>query len=227
EQCMSQVPHASNLNGYGQPEPNLCSSFEVTGAGSGAKLAAPVPIGKACANTDVFAVTSDGRRVTRPGEEGELYVRGPGLMRGYWGQPEKTREVLVRNPFQEAYDEPAYRTGDLVTLDADGNYVFLGRRDGMVKTRGYRVELGEVETALYEHQAIREAVVVPVPDELLGSRLRAIVSAYGTGVTAQEVLEHCRRRLPRYMVPDVVEFCEALPRTSTGKVDRARLAGVA
>jgi len=173
----------------------------------------------------VFAVTDEGRRVSRPGEEGELYVRGPGLMRGYWGDPDKTREVLVRNPFQEAYDEPAYRTGDLVTVDEEGNYVFLGRRDGMVKTRGYRVELGEVEAALYAHPAIREAVVLPIPDDLLGSRLQAVVSANDSGsLTRQDVLEHCRRLLPRYMVPDVVEFCEALPRTSTGKVDRTRLA---
>jgi acyl-CoA synthetase (AMP-forming)/AMP-acid ligase II len=145
-------------------------------------------------------------------------------MHGYWGQPEKTRQVLVRNPFQVAYDEPAYRTGDLVTLDEEGNYVFLGRQDGMVKTRGYRVELGEVEAALYGHPAIREAVVLPVPDELLGGSLRAVICADGPGgLTREEVLDHCRRRLPRYMVPDVVEFCEELPRTSTGKVDRARL----
>ena len=144
-----------------------------------AALTAPVPIGKACANTDAFAVTDEGGRVSKAGEEGELYVRGSGLMRGYWGDPEKTRRVLVSNPFQAAYDELAYRTGDLVTLDDEGNCVFLGRRDGMVKTRGYRVELGEVETALYAHPAIREAVVVPVPDELLGSRLRAVISADG------------------------------------------------
>jgi acyl-coenzyme A synthetase/AMP-(fatty) acid ligase len=96
----------------------------------------------------------------------------------------------------------------------------------MVKTRGHRVELGEVETALYGHPAIREAVVLPVPDELLGSRLRAFISTDGQGdLTREEVLGHCRRRLPAYMVPDVVEFCEALPRTSTGKIDRALLAG--
>jgi acyl-CoA synthetase (AMP-forming)/AMP-acid ligase II len=146
-------------------------------------------------------------------------------MHGYWGQPEKTSQVLVRNPFQAAYDELAYRTGDLVTLDDEGNYVFLGRRDGMVKTRGYRVEIGEVEAALYGHPAIREVAVLPVPDELLGSRLRAVISASGPGgLTREEVLDHCRRRLPGYMVPDVVEFCQALPRTSTGKVDRALLA---
>jgi amino acid adenylation domain-containing protein len=221
---MAELPHASYFNWYGPTETNVCTSFEVPVAEGRAELAAPVPIGKACANTDVFAVTSEGRRMSRPGQEGELYVRGPGVMRGYWGQPDKTREVLVRNPFQDAYDEPAYRTGDLVTLDGDGNYVFLGRRDGMVKTRGHRVELGEVEAALYAHPAVREAVVLPVPDELLGSRLRAVISANGSGgLTRQEVVEYCRRRLPRYMVPDVVEFCEALPRTSTGKVDRTRL----
>jgi amino acid adenylation domain-containing protein len=222
---MAELPGARYLNWYGPTETNVCTSFEVPVAAGGAELGSPVPIGKACANTEVFAVTSDGRRVSSPGHEGELYVRGPALMRGYWGQPDMTCQVLVRNPFQEAYDELVYRTGDLVTVDEEGNYVFLGRRDGMVKTRGYRVELGEVEAALYEHPAIREAVVLPVPDEILGSRLRAVVSADGSGgLTRQQVLEHCLRRLPGYMVPDVVEFCEALPRTSTGKVDRAQLA---
>jgi amino acid adenylation domain-containing protein len=219
-QLMAELPGARYLNWYGPTETNVCTWYEVPPGGAG--LTAPVPIGKACANTDSFAVTSEGGLVSKPGEEGELYVRGSGLMRGYWGDPEKTRRVLVSNPFQAAYDEPAYRTGDLVTLDDEGNYVFIGRRDGMVKTRGYRVELGEVETALYAHPAVREAVVLPVPDELLGSRLRAVICADG-GLTREELLDHCRRRLPSYMVPDVVEFREALPRNSNGKVDRARL----
>jgi acyl-coenzyme A synthetase/AMP-(fatty) acid ligase len=221
---MAELPGARYLNWYGPTETNVCTWYEVP-PGSAA-LTAPVPIGQACANTDAFAVTDEGRRVSEPGEEGELYVRGSALMRGYWGDPEKTHRMLVQNPFQAAYDEPAYRTGDLVKLDEEGNYVFLGRRDGMVKTRGYRVELGEVESALYGHPAIREAVVLPVPDELLGSRLRAVISANRPGgLTREEVLDHCRRRLPGYMVPDVVEFRKALPRTSTGKIDRALLVG--
>ncbi|MGO9189506.1 MAG: amino acid adenylation domain-containing protein [Streptosporangiaceae bacterium] len=221
---MAALPHARYLNWYGPTETNVCTAFEVPGSSAGPPD--PVPIGKACANTDVFAVASDGSQVSRPGEVGELYVRGPSLMRGYWGQPGKTQEVLVPNPFQAAYHETAYRTGDLVTQDDDGNYVYLSRQDGMVKTRGYRVELGEVEAALYGHPAIHEAVVLPIPDELLGSRLRAVICVDGpSGLTREEVLDHCRRRLPGYMVPDVVEFCEALPRTSNGKVDRARLAG--
>lgn len=222
---IGELPGARYFNWYGPTETNVCTSFEVPAAQEGSELTGPVPIGKACANTDVFAVTSEGRRVSAPGEVGELCVRGPGLMRGYWGQAEKTLQVLVCNPFQRSYDEPVYRTGDLVTVDSRGSYVFLGRRDAMVKTRGYRVEPGEVEAALYDHPDIREAVVLPVPDEILGSRLRAVISVNGSGsLTRREVLEHCRRRLPSYMVPDVVEFCEALPRTSTGKVDRAQLA---
>jgi amino acid adenylation domain-containing protein len=219
---MAELPRARYLNWYGPTETNVCTAFEVPASWADAQ---PAPIGKACANTEVFAVTSEGRRVSRPGEEGELYVRGPSLMRGYWGQPAKTSEALVRNPFRGEYDELVYRTGDLVTMDPAGNYVFLGRRDSMAKIRGYRVELGEVEATLYRHPAIREAAVLPVPDELLGSRLRAVVTADGGGnLTRENVLDHCRRWLPGYMVPDMVEFREEMPRTSTGKVDRAGLA---
>ena len=124
-------------------------------------------------------------------------------MRGYWGQSAKTSEALVRNPLRADCDELVYRTGDLVTLEPAGNYAYLGRQDSMVKIRGYRVELGEVEATLYRHPAIREAVVLPVPDELLGNRLRAVLAADGTGnLTRENVLDHCRHWLPSYMVPE-------------------------
>jgi amino acid adenylation domain-containing protein len=219
---MRELPHPRYLNWYGPTETNVCTAFEVPARGPDGK---PVPIGQACANTEVFAITSDGARVSQPGEAGELYVRGPSLMRGYWAQPAKTRDALVATPFRPERGELAYRTGDLVTLDAAGNYVFLGRRDSMVKVRGYRVELGEVEAALYRHPVIEEVVVLPVPDERCGSRLRAVIAASdGGALTRETVLDHCRQWLPAYMVPEVVEFREALPRTSTGKLDRAGLA---
>jgi len=221
-QLMTELPHPRYLNWYGPTETNVCTAFEVTAGGADA---GPVPIGQACANTEVFAVTGAGRRVQAPGEVGELYARGPSLMCGYWGQPARTRDVLTRNPFRAEYEEPVYRTGDLVTLDEAGNYVYLGRQDAMVKIRGYRVELGEVEAALYRHPAVREAVVLPVPDDLLGSRLRAVIIADPAAELDRErVLDHCRQWLPSYMVPDLIEFRETLPRTSTGKVDRAGLA---
>jgi amino acid adenylation domain-containing protein len=219
---MAELPHPRYFNWYGPTETNVCTAFEVPARGDEGEA---VPIGRACANTEVFAVSSEGGLVSRPGEVGELYVRGPSVMRGYWGLPAKTREVLVRHPFRAEYDELVYRTGDLVTLEPDGNYHYVGRRDAMVKIRGYRVELGEVEAALYRHPAVQEAVVVPVPDELLGSRLRAVVTAVdGVRLTRESVLEHCRQWLPSYMVPEMVEFRDGLPRTSTGKVDRAGLA---
>ena len=221
-QLMAELPHPRYLNWYGPTETNVCTAFEVP---TDWVEPDPVPIGKSCGNSEVFAITSHGPAATQAGDVGELYVRGPALMRGYWGQPAKTREVLVPSPFRGESDELVYRTGDLVALDPAGNYVYLGRRDCMVKIRGYRVELGEVEAALYRHPAIREAVVLPAPDDLLGTRLRAVVILDGAGNLSREgVLDHCRQWLPGYMVPDIVQFREALPRTSTGKVDRAGLA---
>lgn len=223
-QLMDELPDRRYLNWYGPTETNVCTAFEVFAGGA---EGGPVPIGKACANTEVFAVMSNGRLVCQPGEEGELYVRGPSVMRGYWGQPAKTGDVLIPHPFAEGSGELVYRTGDLVILEASGDYAYVGRRDAMVKVRGYRVELGEVEAALYQHPSIAEAAVLPVPDQLLGCRLRAVVSVTGpdaAGLTREALLEHCRQWLPSYMVPDLIEFRDALPRTSTGKVDRAGLA---
>jgi len=220
---MAMLPQARYLNWYGPTETNVCTSYEVPPLEL--ERTAPIPIGKACANTEVFAVDNAGKKVTAPGKSGELYVRGPSLMQGYWGHPEKTAKVLMRNPFQPNFHELVYKTGDIVTLDADGNYLYLGRQDGMIKTRGYRVELGEIEAVLYGHPAIREIAVLPVPDEVLGNRLRAVISLYeGAALTREEVLSFCNQQLPHYMVPDVIEFREVLPKTSTGKTDRVSLA---
>jgi len=221
-QLMATLPQARYLNWYGPTETNVCTSYEVPPLDPERTI--PVPIGKACANTEVFAVNSRGEKVTAAGESGELYVRGPSLMQGYWGHPEKTAKMLIRNPFQLHFHELAYKTGDIVSLDADGNYLYLSREDGMIKTRGYRVELGEIEAVLYGHPAIREVAVLPVPDEIFGNRLCAIISVYeGTVITREDVLAFCNQQLPHYMVPDVIEFRDSLPKTSTGKTDRMGL----
>jgi len=104
------------------------------------------------------------------------------------------------------------------------NWIYMGRRDHMVKSRGYRIELGEIETALYSHPKVKEAVVVAIPDELLGSRLKAFVVPHeGNGLTPADLDSLCRERLPRYMMPESIEFREALPKTSSGKIDRPLL----
>lgn len=213
------VPRSRYLNWYGPTETNVCTSYDVPLLVDPEQIRS-IPIGKACTNTEVFALNSNGRKIT-VGEIGELFVRGPTIMLGYWGNHDKTARSLVQNPLSDHSDEFVYRTGDLVTLDRDGNYLFIGREDGMIKTRGYRVEVGEIEAVLYEHEGVKEVVVTAVPDEVFGKRLKAIVSLHdGTTLERDSLVAFCRKRLPHYMIPDMIEFRSVLPKTSTGKIDR-------
>jgi amino acid adenylation domain-containing protein len=221
-QLADVVPHTELYNLYGPTETNVCTYHRVDRF----RLAGQekLPIGRACANTEVFAVDADGQRVGQGGT-GELFVRGPSLTPGYWADPDKTARALVRNTFAPHLDERLYRTGDLVTLDEHGEYLFLGRRDNQVKSRGYRIELGEIEAALYAHPAVVEAAVLAVPDDEIGNRLRAVVAVRpGETLTAGGLQAHCAGRVPRYMVPETITFQSSLPKTSTGKIDRTRLA---
>jgi amino acid adenylation domain-containing protein len=222
-ELMTVVPRAVYYNFSGPTETNVITYYRVPVLAEA--RTAPIPIGAACANIEVFALTDEGGVVSRPGEVGELYARGSCVARGYWGDEEKTSRNFVANPRPRGFREVAYRTGDIVTLDDGGNYLFLGRRDDMVKSRGYRIELGEVESALYKHAGIREAAVVAVPDSAIGNRLVAfIVMEDGASVSATELQDFCTESIPRYMVPETIEFREGLPKTSTGKVDKVTLA---
>ena len=218
---MAALSRAEFFNLYGPTETNVCTFY---------KVPRPLPpeiadlsIGKACENTEVFAVDDGGRRVAT-GQTGELYVRGPSVMPGYWGLPEKSQDVLVPNALQPAFQERAYRTGDIVRMENDANYTFIGRRDHMVKSRGYRIELGEIEQVLFQHGEVKEAVVIAVPDEEIGTRLKAVVAPRAEGaLTEAELHAFCVDRLPRYMVPETFVFLIDLPKTSTGKTDRQAL----
>jgi amino acid adenylation domain-containing protein len=218
---MKQLRHADFFNWYGPTETNVCTYYKVPNPLD--PSAADIPIGKACGNTEVFAVDGN-ERVLSPGKTGELYVTGPSVMLGYWGLRDKTAQVLQANPFEPAYDQPLYRTGDIVRLEPDGNYGFIGRKDHMVKSRGHRIELGEIEQVLYQHELVREAVVVAVPDDEIGSRLKAFVAPNGTGsASSSDLQSFCLARLPKYMVPEAFILKSELPKTSTGKIDRVTL----
>lgn len=220
-QTLRLATQARLVNLYGPTETNVCTWHEV---GDIASRDTPVPIGRATANYDCYALDDSGRPIA-PGEIGELYARGPGIMEGYWADPEKTDRVLVQNPLQSARTERVCRTGDLVSIDERGDFIYIGRRDHMVKVRGFRVELGEVEAALYQHAGVREAAVIPVTDPGeagAGVQLRAYIAADGD-VSLTELEQHCIERLPRYMVPSTFELRPSLPKTSTGKVDRPAL----
>lgn len=217
------LPGARFCNMYGQTEANSSTYYwaDRLPAEDGATL----PIGRALPNFEVFALDEEGRPVSRAGEEGELYVRASTVALGYWGEPERSAGVFLTNPLTPDRQERVYRTGDLVRLDDDGYYHFLGRKDHMIKSRGYRIELGELESALLSHPEIENAAVVPIPDELIGNRLAVIVVPVSPGtIGKEEVRAHCARHLPKYMVPDIIEFSDSLPRTSSGKIDRQKLA---
>jgi amino acid adenylation domain-containing protein len=217
---MTMLPHARFCNLYGPTETNVCTWYDVRPLPEA--QTAPIPIGRAIADVEAFAVTEDGRRA-EPGEVGELYVRGPTVMQGYWGDPERTARTLLSHPFAPELADRVYRTGDIVMEDLEGNFAFLGRRDAQIKSRGYRIELGEIEAALYANPSVVECAVLAIPDELVTNRLAAVVVTQN-GIAADELTRDCSQRIPSYMIPETFEFRDALPKTSTGKVDRNRLA---
>jgi acyl-coenzyme A synthetase/AMP-(fatty) acid ligase len=219
---MRKLPHPRYANLYGPTETNVCAYYEVEPIAP--EESAPIPIGKACANTDLIAIDADGRKITGPGKEGLLYARGSIVMQGYYGRPEESAACFIRNPFAAGREEKLYCTGDWVTLDEKGNYLFVGRKDHMIKTRGYRVELGEIETIMVAHPAVDEAVALAIPDDEIGNTIRAIVTLSDSrSLTSPELKRHCAEKLPAYMIPEEIEFCDSLPRTGNGKIDRQRL----
>lgn len=215
------IPSARFCNMYGQTEANSSTYFWVEPGGPDVTL----PIGKAFPNFEVFALDPSGRAVREPGVEGELYVRSSTVGLGYWEDDERTASAFVTDPRGTGPAPRVYRTGDLVQLDAEDNYVFVGRKDHMIKSRGHRVELGEVEAVISGHPQVANVAVIPIPDELLGNRIAAVVVPLpDSGIGSADILQHCVSQLPRYMVPDRVELWDVLPSTSSGKVDRTRTA---
>ncbi|MGK5110408.1 amino acid adenylation domain-containing protein [Geodermatophilus sp. CPCC 205506] len=213
---MRLAPRARYVNMYGPTETNVCTFHEVVEPPEPEDP--PVPIGRACDNTRCELVDPRGAVIEDLDVEGELVVRGSIVAQGYWGDPVKTAAG-----FTEPY---TYRTGDIAYWSGpaeDPVLRFVGRRDHMVKIRGFRVELGEIEAVLNAHPAVEEAAAVAVPDDALGSRIVAFCVVHEADVVT-DVLRLCRDRLPIYMVPQRIVPVDVLPRTSNGKVDRPRLA---
>lgn len=210
-------PKPRYFNLYGPTETNVCTYYEV-------KLpvpddrSVPYPIGKVCSHLQGIVVDGDGHEVSR-GEAGELCISGRGVMAGYWAMAEQTANSFI------AYDSKRwYRTGDIVVEAENGDYTYQGRRDRMVKRRGYRVELGEIEAGLYRHASIKEAAVIASSDEEAGVRIKAFLSC--REVKRPSIIEmkrFCSENLPLYMIPDEFVWREELPKTSTDKIDYQRL----
>jgi acyl-coenzyme A synthetase/AMP-(fatty) acid ligase len=165
------------------------------------------------------------------GETGELLVRGGTLMDGYWGNAEATARSFVSDFLHPHLSDRLYRTGDIVVRQPDGTYAFHGRVDHMVKVRGYRVELGEVEAALLRADGVTEAAVVAVARDGPGGReteLVAFVSGEGPDPGREKDLRrHLASHVLKYMVPAEIRFLKTFPATSSGKTDRQALGALA
>jgi L-proline---[L-prolyl-carrier protein] ligase len=218
-----QVPEPRYFNLYGPTETNVCTYFEIPQAIPDDR-SEPYPIGRTCEQLESVVVDLAGKPVTR-GEEGELCIAGPNVMQGYWALPDQTAKGFLPD---DGSGKRWYKTGDIVVEGEDGDYRYVGRRDRMIKRRGYRVELGEIEACLHRHAAIREAAVIAVPDESAGVKVRAHLSVRGDKRPSLiELKTFCSRHLPLYMVPDAFAFHDSLPKTSTSKVDYVSLKNLA
>ncbi|HEU4451392.1 MAG TPA: amino acid adenylation domain-containing protein [Gaiellaceae bacterium] len=214
------LPGVRFANLFGPTETNVNTWYEVPRWPG--EPPASIPIGKPVRDVEIFAVSEEGT-ILEPGETGEMYVRGPTVMQGYWGDRERTAATLFRDWGPGTSPYPTYRTGDLAYVDENGDWIFLGRRDSQIKSRGYRIELGDIEAALHLHPAVVECAIVPIPDELVTNRIKAFVVTREE-VGQEELVQFVCERLPRYMAPELFEFRPELPRSSTGKVDRRALA---
>jgi len=217
------IPQAKFFNIYGQTEANSSTYYQIDRVPD--EDNALIPIGKSFPNFEVFALDENGEKIDKAGEKGELYVRAASVAFGYWDEAQKSNENFVKNPLKPHLGEIIYRTGDIVRLDDEGNYIFLGRKDHMIKSRGYRIEIGEIETVLSNHPQVKVAVVIPVPDNLIGNRIAVfIVPSNKNNLKKEDILKYSSKQLPKYMIPEIVLFRDKLPETSSGKTDRKKLA---
>lgn len=173
----------------------------------------PGSIGTSIKNVENKVVNEYGEEVPA-GEVGELVVRGPNVMKGYYKMPEETAAALR---------DGWLHTGDLARMDEDGYFYIVDRKKEMIIVGGYNVYPREVEEVLYSHPDVVEAAVIGVPDPDYGEAVRAFVVAKNPGLTEEELLAYCRERLAKYKVPGEISFLEELPKNATGKILRRTL----
>ncbi len=196
---MTETSGPAIFSPFGQPVP------EIDG-----QLAIGIPI----PSTDISIADNDGKPLAR-GEVGEIYIKGPQVMQAYWRNPDETANTLV---------EGWLHSGDVGFMDEQGWVYLVDRKKDVIIASGFKVWPREVEDVLYEHSCIREAAVVGIADDYRGENVKACVSfKEGSSATSEDIIQHCRTNLTGYKVPRVVEILDELPKTITGKIQRAAL----
>jgi len=208
------LPQVKFTNLYGPTEATgMCCYFKVDRDFEPDEV---IPIGGPFRNTEILLLNEQGQEA-KPGEPGEICVRGTSVTLGYYRNPEKTAEAFVQNPLNTAYPEVIYRTGDIGRRNARGELLFISRKDYQIKHMGHRIELGEIEVVVNQKDEIKSACCIFDDDK------KKIVLYYVGEVTAVEVAVYLKEKLPRYMIPNVIRVLHTMPLTPNGKINRVLL----
>ncbi len=202
---------ATLIEGYGLSETSpVATANPLTGTPREGSIGLPLP-----ATTLSIRSLDDPSRELPPGEDGEICIKGPQVMPGYWNRPEETADVMVGEFF---------RTGDIGHMDDEGYTFIIDRLKDMINCSGYKVYPRRIEEVLYEHDAVAEVVVIGVPDKYRGEAPKAFVKLKdGQSATPQALLEHLRPRLARHEMPESIELRDQLPKTPVGKLSKKEL----
>jgi long-chain acyl-CoA synthetase len=212
---LHQLPHVQFFSMYGLTE-CIRVSFLPPDQVSGR----PTSIGRGLPVQEMYLVDEQGSRLG-PGTTGELVVQGPNVMLGYWGKPTESEKVMK----VAAQNKRVFFTGDFFRMDEEGYFYFLSRKDDIIKTCDQKVAPMEVERVICSIPGVKEAVVLGVPDSILGHAVKAVVRVEdGVQLSRREIISQCKQHLESFKVPTFVEFCDHFPKTSTGKVERYKLA---
>jgi long-chain acyl-CoA synthetase len=209
ERLCAKFPHVHLYSMYGQTE---CKRVLYLPPHELKKR--PGSVGIAIPGTEVWIQGPEGERL-RPGSTGQLVVRGRHVMKGYLNKPKETASTFGPGRFPE---EGVLYTGDLFRQDEEGFFYFIARVDDIIKTRGEKVAPKEIENVLYLLPSVLEAAVIGVPDELEGEAIKAYLVSGDPDLSVKEVIVHCKKHLESFMIPKFVEFRDALPKGSTGKI---------
>ncbi len=227
---MSRWPQARFSNVYGPAEVNQCTSYQVPpfpDMSSDEANDEPIPIGTIWDDTEGLILDENDQPVEQ-GQVGELVIRSPTMMSGYWARPESNASAFYRQQLYSNFAKTFYRTGDLVRSRSDGQLLFVGRKDRQIKVRGYRIELDDIEHSLAVHPEVEEAAAFPVcASQGIDHIEAAVVSKAGRELEQHELQNYLSNKLSWYAVPSKIHILDSLPRINSGKIDRRKLQAIA
>jgi len=208
------LPNARFINLYGPTEATGMSCYYVVDREFA--LDEAIPIGRPFRNTEILLLGEDNKPV-KQGEQGEICIRGTSLTLGYYNDFERTAEVFVQNPLNTMYPEFIYRTGDIGKINERGELMFVSRKDYQIKHMGHRIELGEIEMVVNQMEGIQSAACI------FDDAKKKIILYYVGEASKADVVNFCKEKLPRYMIPNFVEKLDVMPLTMNGKINRLAL----